>query len=34
MEIDQIRLIEDKRLNVSYDNCKDFYFNNWVQIYS
>jgi hypothetical protein len=24
----KVRLIEDKRLNISYDNCKDFYFNN------
>jgi hypothetical protein len=24
----KVILIEDKRFNVSYDNCKDFYFNN------
>jgi hypothetical protein len=30
----KVRLIEDIRLNVSYDNCKDYYFNNWVHIYS
>jgi hypothetical protein len=24
----KVRLIEDKRLNDLYDNCKDFYFNN------
>ena len=27
-----VRLIEDKRLNVSSDNCEDFYSNNWVYI--
>jgi hypothetical protein len=24
----KVRLIEDIRLNDSYDNCKEFYFNN------
>jgi hypothetical protein len=24
----KVKFIEDKRLNVSYDNCKKFYFNN------
>jgi hypothetical protein len=24
----KVRLLEDIRLNVSYDNCKDFYFND------
>jgi hypothetical protein len=33
--IDYIKIIvhywiKDKTLNVSYDNCKDFYFNNWL----
>jgi hypothetical protein len=30
----KVRLIEDKRLNVLYDKCKDFYFNDWVHKYS
>jgi hypothetical protein len=24
----KVRLIEDKRLNMSYDKCKNVYFNN------
>jgi hypothetical protein len=30
----KVGLIEDIRLNVSHDNCEDFYFNSWVHIYS
>jgi hypothetical protein len=30
----KVGLIEDIRLNVSHDNCRDFYINSCVHIYS